>query len=423
MSNLISNGVKKYLMGILLASLFVTVPLASSAVTIAELQAMIAQLQAQLRALQQQESGQTWCHTFNVNLGMGSYGNDAQALDQALQKSEKIENTSYKKGARFFLSDDGVFIENTAAAVVRFQKKYGILQTGYVGPLTRAQLNKLYGCVNNCPQYAPPAPGWCSNGTIVSQKNSNGCSHAICVNPSSVTINSISGPTSLNVGQTGTWKVNVTAPSNTSLTYSVDWGDRDLLANGLTGEKPPLSVSQSSTFTHSYPVAGTYIVKVTVKSSRLSVGNCPTNVSCDPVEDTANASITVVVGNSSHPSVTVTSPIANSRVTFPLVVTGIINNTNRTGASGWGMFEGEAGDAQLYFYNGFSWQAIGTPAIMKVDNWMTTITRFNATLNFNNNGVGLQIGAPMKIIFGENDPSGLRPLQTFELPIVFNGIS
>jgi len=39
----------------------------------------------------------------------------------------------------------GYFGSLTLKAVKRFQAKYGIIQTGYVGPLTRAKLSKLYG--------------------------------------------------------------------------------------------------------------------------------------------------------------------------------------------------------------------------------------------------------------------------------------
>lgn len=51
----------------------------------------------------------------------------------------------------------GYFGSLTFKAVKRFQAKYGIIQTGYVGPLTRARLNELYstefpavtGCIMN----------------------------------------------------------------------------------------------------------------------------------------------------------------------------------------------------------------------------------------------------------------------------------
>src|SRR3989344_1898770 len=74
-----------------------------------------------------------FCHTFSRDLTVGDSSPEVQALAQvfALQGMGEFYN---------------VFNESTAAAVVKFQAKYGIRQTGYVGPLTRAKLNALYGC-------------------------------------------------------------------------------------------------------------------------------------------------------------------------------------------------------------------------------------------------------------------------------------
>lgn len=83
---------------------------------------------------------QPWCHTFNKDLTIGSSGNDVFALDQALRASGIPVDDK-----------DETFTENTAAEVVQFQAKYGIRQTGYVGPVTRAKLNSLYGCGPSLP--------------------------------------------------------------------------------------------------------------------------------------------------------------------------------------------------------------------------------------------------------------------------------
>ena len=74
-----------------------------------------------------------FCHTFSKDLTVGNSGPEVQALAQilALQGLGEFDN---------------IFNENVAAGVVQFQAKYGIRQTGYVGPLTRAKLNSLYGC-------------------------------------------------------------------------------------------------------------------------------------------------------------------------------------------------------------------------------------------------------------------------------------
>lgn len=122
---------------------------------------------------------------------------------------------------------------------------------------------------------------------------------------SSITINSVSGPTSLSVNQTGTWSLNVTAPSNTNLTYSVDWGD--LAMAGGAGGNSNSSVNQGSTFTHAYSSPGTYTVRFTVRSGSVAA-TCPVGGICvDPTLQEAKTSLTVVVGSNNNQG----TPIAN----------------------------------------------------------------------------------------------------------------
>ncbi len=131
-------------------------PVKVKALTIDELKAQIAVLLQQVAQLQQQLAqlrGQSvvWCHTFDVNLGVGSSGSEVDALQTALQREGLLTgyDTSAAQG-RF-----GSFDEGLASNVVAFQEKYAseILApwglkhgTGYVGKTTRAKLNKLYGC-------------------------------------------------------------------------------------------------------------------------------------------------------------------------------------------------------------------------------------------------------------------------------------
>lgn len=99
----------------------------------------ISLLQSQLAQLQSGQN-QSSCHTFNINLGFANSGSDeVTALHNALSK----------EGISVGNDSDTIYAEDTAAAVVLFQAKYGIRQTGYTGPLTRAKLNALYGCSVN----------------------------------------------------------------------------------------------------------------------------------------------------------------------------------------------------------------------------------------------------------------------------------
>jgi len=79
-------------------------------------------------------------------------------------------------------------------------------------------------------------------------------------------INGIDAPTTLSVGQVGTWTVRATDPLNGTLSYSVLWGDE---ANYAVTAGMPMTqqVMQSSTFTHSYANAGVYTVTFTVRNS------------------------------------------------------------------------------------------------------------------------------------------------------------
>lgn len=76
-------------------------------------------------------------------------------------------------------------------------------------------------------------------------------------------ISGLTAPTTLTVGQTGTWALKAYDPENGSLSYSIDWGD----APSGTVSISSTPVTQTSTFTHSYASAGTYTVKLTVTDS------------------------------------------------------------------------------------------------------------------------------------------------------------
>ena len=122
----------------------------AKAMTVAEIRALIAQLQQQIAQLQQQLTKITgeeevWCHDFHLNLKYGMGGTEVKALQTALEKEGFYKRT---------ITSD--FDEYTASCVVGFQEKYkedvlapwGLEHgTGYVGPTTRAKLNKLCGCV------------------------------------------------------------------------------------------------------------------------------------------------------------------------------------------------------------------------------------------------------------------------------------
>ncbi|MEK7463686.1 MAG: PKD domain-containing protein [Patescibacteria group bacterium] len=109
-------------------------------------------------------------------------------------------------------------------------------------------------------------------------------------------INGISSPTVLNVDAEGTWTIKAYDPENSSLSYSVDWGDEENnFRTTMLGRKAEFS--QSASFSHSYADAGTYNVKFAVK---------------DDSGATAKSSVTVRVGKKSSSSLKISDVSATS---------------------------------------------------------------------------------------------------------------
>ena len=234
---------KKYLvLGFLLLALVAVPVFAQSTITIEQIiQALTANpaLLQQLRNLlfngNNPSTPACTSYTFERNLGVGSRGTDVSRLQEFLDK-EGVMAVDANTGE--IIDNTGTFGELTAQAVVRFQAKYNIAQTGYVGPLTRAKLNSLYG--TNCPPVVGQAP----------------------------VITGVSGPSTLNVNETGTWGVRAYDPSGGSLTYSVVWGDEVRILISQTPGDGMISLPlQTATFSHSYSNPGSYILKFYVMNS------------------------------------------------------------------------------------------------------------------------------------------------------------
>jgi len=109
-------------------------------------QATINNVQVALNGGTPTNSTQSWCHTFNTNLGVGSKGSEVASLKRILQTEGVLSSSAGEYGLSYDESTGATYDEPIAAAVVQFQAKYSISQTGYVGPLTRAKLNALCGC-------------------------------------------------------------------------------------------------------------------------------------------------------------------------------------------------------------------------------------------------------------------------------------
>ena len=175
----------------------------------------------------------TSCYVFTRNIGIGTY--------MTADETRALVNILMNEGVWPYNVDtlQPTYNYMASAAVARFQSKYGISATGFLGPLTRTRMNSIAGCSTSPYNNAP-------------------------------VITSISGPTSLSLGQSGTWTVNAYDPdNNTSMTYSVDWGESTYPTCNYPYTCNAAAVSpsyfQTSTFTHVYSNAGTYNVTFTVR--------------------------------------------------------------------------------------------------------------------------------------------------------------
>ena len=78
-------------------------------------------------------------------------------------------------------------------------------------------------------------------------------------------------PTTLAVGQTGTWTVHATDPQSGQLGYSVNWGDVAPCPVGFScvpvSSASPSSFVQSTSFSHAYATVGTYTVSFSVQNA------------------------------------------------------------------------------------------------------------------------------------------------------------
>ncbi|MFA6340969.1 MAG: hypothetical protein WCX27_01870 [Candidatus Paceibacterota bacterium] len=153
------------------------------------------------------------------------------------------------------------------------------------------------------------------------------------------------------------------------------------------------------------------VVKVANKAQ-----NTPTTTSTQTTANKAATPSKTAVLNDGRCGLKVTYPVENSRVNFPLKVTGVIDNrsASKLGCA-WNEINARAGTAQLFYFSGGVWQSNGIPVnILTSAGGTASTSAFSVNIDFLNAAVGLRSGAPMKITFIEQNSSVLRSLDMFD---------
>lgn len=163
-------------------------------------------------------------------------------------------------------------------------------------------------------------------------------------------------------------------------------------------------------------ITTTPIEPTTVVPEDSFPADVPTATTTDALT-TTDSGLIIVSGENEICGLIIESPKAGDKITFPITVTGRIDNS-RAPHCGWTMFEGQAGLAQLYIDNaGLGWDPIGKLSIITVEDSMSQETRFTTTIDFNNKGVGFKSGTKFHIRLTEDDPSGEARVQIIDLPV------
>lgn len=131
------------------------------------------------------------------------------------------------------------------------------------------------GCANTCPpgMYCAmlcqlPEPQTYSNKCMLKAAGAEYLYDGACRDWSTgkpPVVSGLSGPTTLSVGETGTWRITASDPENQSLSYAVTWGDEHVYPAAMMDRAVSSAVFyQDTTFTHSYAAAGVYTITVVV---------------------------------------------------------------------------------------------------------------------------------------------------------------
>ncbi|MBI4093629.1 tail fiber domain-containing protein [Candidatus Kaiserbacteria bacterium] len=270
-----------------LCVLALSLPIATSALTVEDIRQQIAQLLAQIEALQQQiaqtpttaandgsATASAACFRAYRNLFRGLRGSDVEELQRFLLNT----------GDFTFGEITGFFGSATERAVQRFQcRELGICSGspesngyGFVGARTRAAMSARCSSqrttqtqsfppatVYQCPTITQPS---CTNGTLSSLGNdTNGCHRGWLCEIRTVVQNNaprleLSGPGSLWLNEAGTWTVKATDPDGDNVSVNMYFGNES--TDELLQQLAYPTSSKSFTRTRSFTNTGSYAIRV-----------------------------------------------------------------------------------------------------------------------------------------------------------------
>src|SRR3990167_3340485 len=243
-------------------------------------QAIVGNVNSSLHGLPTTSGGgvtAAFCPNFTYNLYLGLNDSDTEGQVSKLQKFLAQDQTVYPEG-----TITGFYGPLTEQAVKRWQAKNSVVSsgspdtTGYgvVGSRTRERVRANCGFSTPVPPTPIPPPSSSNLPPVIS---------------------GVSGPTTLNTGQSGTWTVTARDPENGPLSYNVVWGDENVYSVPTLAPSASAPVQQTATFSHTYSSSRVYTPVFYVTDSQgLS----------------AKTSLSVNVGGTvtTQPSITVLSP-------------------------------------------------------------------------------------------------------------------
>ena len=161
----------------------------------------------------------------------------------------------------------------------------GQCRTTSTDPSANPRCRAWYDGCNNCSRENPNGPAVCTLRACIWQAPAYCTAYFDDAVNEPPIISEYSGPTKLEVNQTGTWTIDASDPENGRLSYQILWGDETQYVPLSSSASAAREFVQTSTFTHAYRFRGIYAITVIVRDGEGQEARAGTTVSVgeDPV--------------------------------------------------------------------------------------------------------------------------------------------